>query len=310
MISRRSIRIKVLQALYSQVLSGDKDAKDAIEIYRKSILDVLDVNLIYLLYIVEVIGYVQEYAKQQGGKYLINEEEKYVNTNILKGSFYRYFSENQEYQKQIKKQKTANYIQSEFVRAMFFEFIKLKEYKDYIADSSIANESILIQAFCKRILFRNEDLKNYLESYYANVEEDSDLVHFTLRRSLRDMVEQPSLTISLGHSEMKALESFAIELIRKTIEHRSEYIAIIEPKLVGWELDRIPVLDMLIIQMAMTEMLYFETIPLKVTVNEYIDLSKMFCSLKSKDFINGIVDRIMKELLAQGRIVKKGRGLN
>ena len=85
---------------------------------------------------------------------------------------------------------------------------------------------------------------------------------------------------------------------------------IIKPKLKGWEAERIPILDMTIIKMAMSEMIHFATIPLKVTVNEYIDLTKLFCSVKSKDFVNGIMDRIMRDLQSQGKILKTGRGLD
>jgi N utilization substance protein B len=80
--------------------------------------------------------------------------------------------------------------------------------------------------------------------------------------------------------------------------------------LVGWDAERIPLLDILIIKMAMAEMLHFETIPLKVTMNEYIDLTKIFCSQKSKLFVNGILDRLMKDFIAEGKIQKTGRGLD
>lgn len=309
MISRRSIRIKVLQALYSQVLHDNNDAKAAIEIYDKSIKEVVEVNLVYLLYAKEILGYVETYAAQQGGKYLITEKEKYVNVDLLKSDFYAFLTNNLDFQKAIKKYKIEQYIQSEFVRAMFFELMKLKEYELFLKDLTKENESNLMQAFCKRILFRNEDLKNYLEAYYANIEEDSDLVHFTLRRCFRSMVDKGTLVISLGFDEMKSLESFAYNLIKVTLKNQGDYMKIIEPKLIGWDADRIPILDLMLVKLAMSEMLHFELIPLKVTVNEYIDLAKMFCSVKSKDFINGIMDRIMKEFQAEGKINKKGRGL-
>jgi N utilization substance protein B len=308
MISRRSIRIKVLQALYSQAIIDAYDSKNAKEIYNQSIQEVLEVNLIYLLYFREVITYFKEYASIQSNKFLL--EDKFVDVSILDGLVYSFLSQNEELTARIKKNKSEQYVQTEFVRSMFKDLVKLKEYSIYIKSKSIEDESILFQAFCKRILFKNEDLINYLESYFANTEEDSDLVHFTLRRSLRNLSEKRSLQLSLGYDEMKNLAGFATSLIEKTLESDKEFMSIIEPKLKGWDADRIPILDMMIIKMAMAEMLYFESIPLKVTVNEYIDLSKLFCSVKSKDFVNGIMDRIMKELQAEGRIHKKGRGLD
>lgn len=309
MISRRSIRIKALQALYSQVLLEDNNVEAAIGIYDKSIGEVLEVNLVYLLYSKEIFAYVGEYARQQKGKYLIAESKKNVNIQLLSSAYYVYLSQSKEFQFQIKKDKTAQYIQSEFVRTMFFEMIEMNAYRDYVNSPNAKTESDFLQVFYKRVLFKNEELKNYLESYFANIEEDSDLVHFALRRCAKSLGERGKLEIALGYYEMKKLEEFAYQLIRTTIVHSVEYMKIIEPKLIGWDADRIPILDLMLVKMAMSEMLYFDSIPLKVTVNEYIDLSKIFCSVKSKDFINGIMDRIMKELLSEGKIIKKGRGL-
>lgn len=310
MISRRSIRIKVLQALYSQIILQKEDEKEAISIYDKSIKEVLEVNLCYILYAIETIGYIKEYARQQQEKYLISDAEKNINTNVLKTEFYSYFTQHDFFLKNIKKFKIDLLIQSEFVRSMFFDFIKLREYKEYIESPTKENEYLLLNTFFKRILFKNEDLIAYLESSYANVEEDADLVHFSLKRSIKALIDGKPFMVSLGFDEMKNLEEFAYSLTKITLKNQDDYNKIIEPKLIGWDAERIPILDMTIIKMAISEMLHFPTIPLKVTVNEYIDLSKIFCSVKSKDFVNGIMDRIMKELLSEGKILKTGRGLD
>lgn len=310
MISRRSIRIKVLQALYSQIVSDNENIKEAYKIYDQSTEQVLEVNLCYLLYCKEIFIYLEEFAKQQSEKFLISKQDKEVNTLLLKGHFYKFLDTNEEFIKQCKKYKTHQYIQSEFVREMFFKLTKLNEYKTYLESPSIYNEKNLINTFLKRILFKNEELNNYLESSFANIDEDSDLVHFSLKRSLKNFDDTHSLNISLGFKEWKMLESFAYDLIKVTLEHHAEYMKYIEPKLTGWEADRIPVLDLTIIKMSISEMLHFPTIPLKVTVNEYIDLTKIFCSMKSKDFVNGIMDRIMKEFQSNQMILKTGRGLD
>jgi len=310
MISRRSIRIKVLQALYSQIIVQKSDSKEAIAVYDKSIKEVLEVNLCYLHYAMEIISYVKEYDKQQQEKFLISDAERSIDKSILNSKFYIYFSNNELFQKNIKKYKIENYIQSEFVRPMFFDLIKLREYKEYTLAPNGMNEYNLLNTFFKKILFKNEELIAYLESYYANVEEDADLVHFSLKRSIKTILEDKPFYTSLGFDEMKNLEDFAYNLIKVTLSHQDEYTKLIEPKLIGWDADRIPVLDMTILKMAMSEMLHFPTIPLKVTVNEYIDLSKIFCSVKSKDFVNGVMDRLMKEFQSQGKILKTGRGLD
>ena len=310
MISRRSIRIKVLQAIYSQLLLNDTNTEGAKNVYDRSIQDVIEINLIFLNYFYLTFKYVEEYSVQQSQMYLLTDEEKNINTSLLDADLYLYLQNNAEFHKLLKKYKLDQYIQTEYVKKMFAELLKTQEYKEFILSRKTQTEYNLYNAFFKKILFSNEDLLDYLESYYANIEEDADLVHFTLKRSIKAIIESRPLEISYGLEETKELKNFAYDLIKVTLEQHLEYMEIIKPKLKGWEAERIPILDMTIIKMAMSEMIHFSTIPLKVTVNEYIDLTKLFCSVKSKDFVNGIMDRIMRDLQSQGKILKTGRGLD
>ena len=310
MISRRSIRIKVLQAIYSQLLLNDTDTEEAKNVYDRSIQDVVEINLIFLNYFYLTFKYVEEYSVQQSQMYLLTDEEKNINTSLLDADLYLYLQNNAQFHKLLKKYKLEQYIQTEYVKKMFTELLKTQEYKEFTLSRKIQTEYNLYNVFFKKILFSNEDLLDYIESYYANIEEDADLVHFTLKRSIKAIIENRPLEVSYGLEETKELKNFAYDLIKVTLEQHLEYMQIIKPKLKGWEAERIPILDMTIIKMAMSEMIHFATIPLKVTVNEYIDLTKLFCSVKSKDFVNGIMDRIMRDLQSQGKILKTGRGLD
>lgn len=309
MISRRSIRIKVLQAIYSQLLLNNENVEEAKDVYDKSIQDVLEINVIYLLYFFQTFKYIEEYSAQKSQMYLLSEEEKKVNTSLIDAQLYIYLKDNQAFHKLVKKYKSEQYIQSEYVKKMFAELLATQEYKEYVLTRKPQTEYNLYNSFFKKILFKNEDLMDYLESYFANIEEDADLVHFTLKRSIKSVIEKSELNISFGIEEVKELKDFAYNLIKVTLKQHHDYMKLIKPKLKGWEAERIPILDMTIIKMAISEMLHFPTIPLKVSVNEYIDLTKLFCSVKSKDFVNGIMDRIMRELQTQGKILKTGRGL-
>ncbi|MCE2962239.1 MAG: transcription antitermination protein NusB [Chitinophagales bacterium] len=310
MISRRSIRIKVLQAIYGQFLLNEENVEKAYEIYDKSIQDVIEINVIYLNYLFQTFKYIEEYSVQQSQMYLLTDEEKKVNTSLVDAQLYVYLKENVAFHKLIKKFKLDQYIQSEYIKKMFTELIGTHEYKEFVLARNSQTEYNLCNSFFKKILFKNEDLIDYLESYYANIEEDADLVHFTLKRSIKAIIDKTALEISFGIQETKELKEFAYNLIKVTLEQQLEYMKLIKPKLKGWEAERIPILDMTIIKMAISEMLHFPTIPLKVSVNEYIDLTKLFCSVKSKDFVNGIMDRIMRELQTEGKILKTGRGLD
>ena len=104
-------------------------------------------------------------------------------------------------------------------------------------------------------------------------------------------------------------KDFILDLLKLTIKYGNEYQEMIASKTKNWESDRIALVDNLLMRMAITELINFSTIPVKVTINEYIELSKSFSTLKSSTFINGILDKILADLTAQKRIKKEGRGL-
>ena len=95
----------------------------------------------------------------------------------------------------------------------------------------------------------------------------------------------------------------------KTIEHNKELSELIEPNLKNWEMDRVAILDLILMKMAVCELKYFPTIPVKVSINEYIDISKSYSTPKSKDFVNGVLDKIKNQMQGRGEIKKFGRGL-
>jgi N utilization substance protein B len=102
---------------------------------------------------------------------------------------------------------------------------------------------------------------------------------------------------------------FVVELFQYTMDRQDEFSTLVEPKLENWDMERIAILDLIIMKMALCELLYFPMIPVKVTINEYIEIAKLYSTPKSKDFVNGVLDKIMKELKESGAIKKSGRGL-
>jgi N utilization substance protein B len=311
MISRRSVRIKVIQTLYSQILADNKDFKSLYTIFNEDIEKVIELNICVLHYLKEIMNYAKFHHQIQHDKRLISAAEKVVPLQILESDFVKYLNENEELNKYFGRYKTKNYLDSEMIKSFYFEMIGLREYTAYNELPSTENLYQLLNVFFKRIFFKSEDLKTHLEFYYVNIEEDMDLIHFSLKRDLKKQIDSDMpFRISLGFKEWRKESPFAEDLIKVVLAHYESFMDLIKPKLVGWDAERIPLLDILMIKMAMAEMLHFESIPLKVTMNEYIDLTKIFCSQKSKLFVNGILDRLMKDFIAEGKIHKTGRGLD
>jgi N utilization substance protein B len=154
----------------------------------------------------------------------------------------------------------------------------------------------------------NEVFDEYLSDHFPTWDDDESLVYGAIKRSIRELPQNTYFFIEqLPNSEF--VDELGKDLLYKVLRHDEEVQQMIATRLKNWEEDRVAMLDMAMMKMAICEFLYFETIPTKVTINEYVNIAKLYSTDKSKRFINGILDRLMQEFLEEGRIKKTGRGL-
>jgi N utilization substance protein B len=146
------------------------------------------------------------------------------------------------------------------------------------------------------------------EDRYTNWDDDESLVVGAMKKTVKAFPLKDNFYQEFEPSDMTVRE-FGEELLRKTCREDSALLAEIEPALQNWDVERVAALDMIMLKMALCELLHFPTIPTKVTLNEFVEISKVYSTDKSKEFINGILDRLMKKLLEENKIVKEGRGL-
>jgi len=160
----------------------------------------------------------------------------------------------------------------------------------------------------KSIIAPNEKLYDYYESINLGWVDDYPLVNTLILKSIKQL--KSSKTLELKGLEIKEDDQeFLIDLFRKTILHQAEYTDDIDDKTPNWDTDRIAEIDLILIKMAITEFLYFPSIPTKVTINEYIEIAKDYSTAKSSYFINGVLDKILKDYKKSERLNKIGRGL-
>ncbi|MEZ4978706.1 MAG: transcription antitermination factor NusB, partial [Chitinophagales bacterium] len=148
--------------------------------------------------------------------------------------------------------------------------------------------------------------------HFMNLEDDHFICLHSIQKILKDNADQSAedfvKAILLLEDDSEDVE-FSKDLLSNCLDKDEELDEIIKPKLKNWDLDRIALMDIVLIKQAIAEFLYFPYVPLKVSMNEYIDISKEYSTEKSKDFINGILDKVMKDLSDKGKIKKLGRGL-
>ena len=198
------------------------------------------------------------------------------------------------------------------VRKVYREVFKTDEtYKTYCAERkhSPEEDQELAQYVIKQILFKHEELVSNFEQADLFWEENGDLVRKMLVKTFKIIGEKGGLELVPLTDEWEEDQFFMQELFKLNIENTHEYEEIISVPLKNWELDRLALTDNLILKMGVAEMMNFPSIPLKVSINEYIEVAKEYSTPKSGKFVNGMLDTLSKQLQKEGKIKKSGRGL-
>ena len=191
---------------------------------------------------------------------------------------------------------------------IYSEFLKEESYQNYIKGEKTdeAHLDILLEFF--RFCRKNEFFNDVMEENYISWIDDKSVVVGTMKKVLKSDTSSDSL-FDRHKPDMQIVEDFGKELLGMTFEEDDELLDIIKPILENWDHERLAIIDMIFIKMAIIEFLNFETIPVKVTLNEYVEISKMYSTPKSKEFVNGILDKILKKLQSEDKVSKQGRGL-
>ena len=259
----------------------------------------LFVHLIYFL--TEVCRYAEKDAHQRAGKHLPTYEDLHVNIKLAGNKILWRIMEDASYKTALTKVKPQLIINTELVRKTYLHLAESPEYKTYIHKEGRDNrdEKEILEFVLDKMMLADENFTSYIEENFSNWDDDGEMVI----QLLVNFLQKPGSTDFNGMISPDKKE-FAINLL-KTVQEKSEYLqTLIIPKLKNWDPERIALLDMILMKMGVSEFLYFETIPPKVTINEYIDLAKEYSTSQSGQFVNGILDNIHKELIAQGKMEK------
>ena len=287
MLSRNQIRVKIFHCIYSSYIKNDYsnfDFKNSFNDYKNLYFKVLEI-LVYLKKRAEFEinhGLKKNFASEDD----LNPNKKFINNQILK---------------KIETDINNNYDDDEkkSIAKKIFELIKTKKYFiDYMTNekNELSSDKLLINKIIKNEIFNYNELFDYLEnkSIYWN---DDILAVQILTSKIIDGYQKNKKNNFKNIKIFKNIEDekFAKNLLYKTIEKRNENTEIIHELAKNWDFDRISILDSILLQLAITEMTEFDTIPYKVSINEYIEIAKMYSTKKSYEFINGILDTFLKK---------------
>lgn len=312
MISRRLLRVKILQMLYAYYNAENPSFTKYEKELKFSINKFYDLYHYLLLLVIEVVKFSEARIEQSKQKRIPTQEDLNPNTRFIDNEFINQLRNSSAFNSYLnaKKMSWVNY--PELIRKLYFEVVESEEYSRYMnsEEKSYKSDKRIIVDIFEKFIANNDFLYQILEeqSIYWN-----DDVEFAISMIIRT-VDKAKKT---SGNEIKLLDlyksdedvDFVDDLFRKTIDGYSKNLKLIETFIQNWDVERLAFIDTIILQMAVTELTEFSSIPTKVTLNEYIDLAKYYSTAKSGTFINGILDKMLIYLKKENKIKKKGRGL-
>lgn len=305
---RRHFRIRSLQFLYAQHLS--KMDSNKVEENMLQSIESLHHLYIFLLYLILKIR--ENALTLKKNLYKTDIIQKFAYNSVIK-----ILSKNQYLIEEYRSTKNSVKIlwnqQDEYIFILLQEMKKSDFCNKYSRKSysSFEEEKKFLIKYYKNFVIPNKKLIEYIEDlYYFNGEEDLYIAHTMVCKTLQFINHSTPQNFELYNIyKNNENKKFIIDLYRNTIFHKDEFNNLINDISNNWDIKRIAIIDLIILQMAICEFLYFPNIPPKATMNEYIEITKIFCMEKSKIFINGILDQIFKFLYKKNKIFKIGKGL-
>ncbi|MFI8379519.1 transcription antitermination factor NusB [Leeuwenhoekiella sp. NPDC079379] len=313
MLNRRHIRIKVMQALYALSQSENQDLIKEEKFMNASTAQMYDLYLVMVDLLVEIHAHAKDFLEKSQQKMLATESDKNPNLKFVNNKVLVHLSENELLQKELKKAKLNNWrLDSEYVVLIFESLLESEFFEEYMLkpETDFKEDRDFVIQFFTELVAPNDKLYEYLEDYRITWIDDLPVVNTTIIKRLGKMKpNSPESTILPKLYKDEEDRQYAKDLLLRTSRNDDEFEAEILGNTPNWDQDRIATLDKILIKMALCEFLKFASIPIKVTINEYLELSKEYSTPKSSIFINGVLDRLVKKYKLEGRLNKAGRGL-
>lgn len=311
MISRRMLRIKVIKALYAHMKSDADSLMASEKMLVTSIDKTYDLYFLMLSLIAEMAHYAEQRQEMAKKKQLPTYEDLNPNRKFVDNAVVRLIAQSDSVNDYLAARKLSWAQYPELIKSLFAQLEQSDYYQKYMTsqERSFREDLALVTEFYTRELEESEALENVLDEMSILWNDDLGFALIMVTRTLSNM--RPSHVEVKVLPKFKSIEDldFARELFSKAAVNFDDYQEEIEKYTRNWDVERIAFMDNLIMATAMAELVTFPSIPVKVTLDEYIEIAKFYSTHGSSTFINGILDKIVATLTAEGKINKSGRGL-
>ena len=312
MLTRRHIRAKVMQSVYAMQQSQSQDLDKELKFLQNSANEMENLYLLLMALLTELHSLAVNQYEVAQKKYLATPADKLLHQKMKDNELLSLIATNEMLQKAIAEAHINFWnIQEEYVRTLYKRIVESDTYQAYSKQKASfeADKKFLIEIF-EEFIAPDEGLYEYIEDYNLTWMDDFPIVNTFIVREFKNLRPNPPekyFTPSLyNNSEEK---DFLVDLLKKTALNDAKLKSFVEDKLTNWDKERVAVLDLILLKMAICEFLHFPSIPVKVTINEYLELAKEYSTAKSSLFINGVLNVVHKELSEKELIKKIGRGL-
>ena len=313
MLTRRHIRVKVMQSLYAFNQSENDNLASEEKFLLKSMEEMYDLFVLQLSLLTEIKAHAETFLERSQQKHLATQEDKDPNRKFVQNAVFEILEQNTQLEQIIDDRKLNHWkFDDEYVAILWNEIKESDAFADYMEtrDNSFKEDKDFVLAIFKKVIAPNDKIYDYFEDKKLTWLDDLPLVNTAVVKMLQKLKQTatpedklPKLFKSIDDKE------FAVNLFRKTYLKDGKLSNEMQGKTPNWDKDRIAEIDTVLLKMAICEFLEFPSIPVKVTINEYLEISKEYSTPKSSIFINGILDKLSKEYKTDGKLNKIGRGL-
>ena len=312
MLNRRHIRTKVMQVIYALKRSEDVNLASEEKFLNSSMDSMYSLYLVMLSLLIKVHDKSKDQQEKSQQKHLLTTEDLNPNMKFIKNALLVQMSDSQSLKNAFERYKIQNWeLDNEYVEVIFRSILESDIYASYMNSKfSFNNDKQCVVDLFKEVIAPNEKLYDYLEDRNLTWLDDLPVVNTALVKLLNKAKENSSddyFTPQLFKDDED--KEFGVELLRNTVLNIESYSEEISLKTQNWDKDRIADIDFVLLQMAICEFHEFPSIPTKVSINEYIEIAKEYSTPKSNVFINGVLDKIVKEYDENKTLNKIGRGL-
>ncbi len=312
MLNRRHIRVKVMQSIYAMHQNNSDNLEKEEKFLLYSIENTQDLYLLMVSSLIEIQKREEDFLEKSSRKHLATAEERNPNKKFINNHIFQLLLESNNLSIGLETRKINDWhLHDEYIRILLEEIKKSDFYEKYMQnrENNFEEDKQFVISIFHEIIAPNEKLYEFLEDNKLTWVDDIPLINTLILKQLKS-VEKNDLDFSVPKVYKDAEDKdFVKNLFRKTVLNENEFSKEFVNKTPNWDSDRIAEIDTIILKMAICEFLKFPSIPVKVTINEYLEIAKEYSTPKSSIFINGILDNLVKEFKENNKLIKTGRGL-